>query len=392
MSHPNQGPKWHWRQRCDKQEFLPSHLLIIIGHWGFLQGVGCKLGVLGQPQKPQCRKSGKRTFPPKELNVKKILSIPFFLSNFKSKTHDIPSYTSEEVSTTKPKHERGHHTKEFLSNGLRAIHTIDTCFRRVVRYRTYRLANKSLRHDQKVSKSFSKMPKRMMAQMKPRTFDLFVPILAVEFWTNFRMACDTNEIHERTAMWLVPLLKKSGLFRTTTTVSIRLRNQHESETKTRDNHAHCLSANNKVAVANIRERRKHCRHQGRNLYVFSTLGRGRGTVFRKAVHKDAPMWECLCKTRFNETFLKDPNKSIRLSMRRYWSSKKLATLQELAFCVTSFLKLRGEGQSSAQDYWIRNKDQNRRTDRQNRWSMVNVVTLSKTTTKPTGNQFGVDSK
>lgn len=56
------------------------------------------------------------------------------------------------------------------------------------------------------------MSKRMMAQIKPHTFDAFDPISFVGFLFDFKVACDTRGAHEEAAMWLFHFITKKSAF------------------------------------------------------------------------------------------------------------------------------------------------------------------------------------
>lgn len=49
------------------------------------------------------------------------------------------------------------------------------------------------------------MAKCMIAQMKPNIFNPFDPISIIRVFKNFKLACDTNGVHESPVMWLFHL-------------------------------------------------------------------------------------------------------------------------------------------------------------------------------------------
>lgn len=94
----------------------------------------------------------------------------------------------------------------------------------------------------------------------------------------------------------------------------------------------------------------------------------------------------------NKIYIKDLNKSITHNMRWYWSSKKSASLQKLAFHATFTLKLHGGSQPSTWFDQIDQKNQNRRLIWRNRGSTVSLIASSKTGTTTPGIKCGIDSK
>lgn len=54
------------------------------------------------------------------------------------------------------------------------------------------------------------MSKQIPAQMKTHTFDPFNLISSMRFFCSFKIACDTNEIHDGAAMWIFHFYMKKA--------------------------------------------------------------------------------------------------------------------------------------------------------------------------------------
>lgn len=124
---------------------------------------------------------------------------PLFILD--SGTEYTTSENNSEPESSYRDHGREHCTKR-SGDGRGVLRTVSTCLRGTVHYETYWLENKLSSYDRTVLKNINKMSKRMTAQIKPRTLDLFDPISSTGFLCNLKLACDTNRIHEGEAMWL----------------------------------------------------------------------------------------------------------------------------------------------------------------------------------------------
>lgn len=155
------------------------------------------------------KKKSKVTLHPKRTDIKEVQLSVFILLGFEcGKQQDF----YEEASTSKVEYGRVHCTKRRLRDGLAVIHTVSNLFRRIVDYRKYQLANTSSKYDHTVVKTISKMTKRLKAQMKPHTFDLFDPISIIGFVCKFKLACDNNKNHEGIAIWLFYLFMEKSVY------------------------------------------------------------------------------------------------------------------------------------------------------------------------------------
>lgn len=74
------------------------------------------------------------------------------------------------------------------------------------------MADTLIKYDRSFPKYVAKMTKRMNAQMKPHTFNLFKQISIIKLSKDFRGACDTDAVHEGTGMRLFHLfMNKTAL-------------------------------------------------------------------------------------------------------------------------------------------------------------------------------------
>lgn len=85
---------------------------------------------------------------------------------------------------------------------LMAIRPVSYRFKVAVEYQTYLLGNIFLTYDRTVLKNVGEMAKRMTNQIKSYIVDPFDPILILGFLKNFKLAYDTNSIHEGATVWL----------------------------------------------------------------------------------------------------------------------------------------------------------------------------------------------
>lgn len=89
------------------------------------------------------------------------------------------------------------------------IQTEKNYFSQAVKYPTYRLEDRIVKHDHTVSKNIRQTSERITAQMQSHIVDPFHPISIIEILCNFKLACDTNSIHEGTTFSLFDFLMKS---------------------------------------------------------------------------------------------------------------------------------------------------------------------------------------
>lgn len=64
--------------------------------------------------------------------------------------------------------------------------------------------------DNTVSENNRKISKRMTTQMKSHIFSPFQPISIVRFLRNFKLACETNGVHEGSPIWLFNFFMKNS--------------------------------------------------------------------------------------------------------------------------------------------------------------------------------------
>lgn len=77
---------------------------------------------------------------------------------------------------------------------------VNNRFKRAVDYRTYCLVNPSMKYDRLVLNYIAKMAKQMTAQMQSLNYNPFGTISTIKFLKIYKLACDTNGIHESAAM------------------------------------------------------------------------------------------------------------------------------------------------------------------------------------------------
>lgn len=82
---------------------------------------------------------------------------------------------------------------------------MNNCLPNALDYHIYLLADKASKHDNHVAKSVIEGVKRLKVQMKTNIFNLLGPISGIGFLSWFKLVCDTNGIHEYSAMWILPI-------------------------------------------------------------------------------------------------------------------------------------------------------------------------------------------
>lgn len=76
-------------------------------------------------------------------------------------------------------------------------------YAREVHYRTYQLTNRPSKNDDTVSSYISKVVKNMHSQMKAHFMDPKNFVLIIGFLATLKFACDINNIHEVTDIWVL---------------------------------------------------------------------------------------------------------------------------------------------------------------------------------------------
>lgn len=124
------------------------------------------------------------------------------------------------------------------------------------------------------------------------------------FWTRFWLLGfrvilrwrETSQISRRWSHVPLPSSHEEVSFFRTTFATAKPKGPIENILKSKDNSNHDLCSSQELTVTNLRNRQKHYRCKGLNLYIFSTLRQDFGTVRRKTGRKSVPMWECLWGT------------------------------------------------------------------------------------------------
>lgn len=71
-------------------------------------------------------------------------------------------------------------------------------------YRKYRLSDRSPRYNDTVSRYIAKLVKKAMSQMKAYFSDPKDPIFVIVILATFKFVCNSNKIHERAALLVLP--------------------------------------------------------------------------------------------------------------------------------------------------------------------------------------------
>lgn len=87
---------------------------------------------------------------------------------------------------------------------LPMLQTIRNRYNVEVDYRTNRLINRSLRHDDTVSNYVAKFVKNTKSHMKAYFFNPKNLIVIFGFLATFKLTSDTNNFHKETAIWVPP--------------------------------------------------------------------------------------------------------------------------------------------------------------------------------------------
>lgn len=93
-------------------------------------------------------------------------------------------------------------------DGPKVLRQIKIRFCDALDYHSCLLADKSPNYDYRVAKSRAKGAERLKVQIKASIFVSFDPISIMGVLSTFQLACDTNRIHERAAMQLLPFFMK----------------------------------------------------------------------------------------------------------------------------------------------------------------------------------------
>lgn len=76
--------------------------------------------------------------------------------------------------------------------------------------------------------NIDKMSRRMTVQIQSYIFEPFEPTSIIWFLSNFKLACDTNGIHEGAAVWLFNFFIKKSV---STVLNTRLASKHTAHTR-----------------------------------------------------------------------------------------------------------------------------------------------------------------
>lgn len=103
------------------------------------------------------------------------------------------------------------HKAKNTETKLPVLQTVKKHYALAFDYRTYHLANRSSLYDVTVSSYIVKLVMKIKSQMKAHFFDPKDPISIIGFLATFKLACDTNKIHEGVAMWVLSHYLKDTL-------------------------------------------------------------------------------------------------------------------------------------------------------------------------------------
>lgn len=109
-------------------------------------------------------------------------------------------------------------------------HPVNHRSKKLVDCRTARLADILTKYYCLVSKNIAKIEKQTTAQIKPHTFNSFDPMSIIGFLKNFKLACDTDGVHEGASMWLLHFVVNKTA---SAVVNTRLSAEHTDERHSR---------------------------------------------------------------------------------------------------------------------------------------------------------------
>lgn len=88
------------------------------------------------------------------------------------------------------------------------IHSLNNGFWKVLDYTTYRFIHISSNYDDDVTRSVVNWDKRLQVQIKSQIFDSVDLFSTITFLSAFRLAWDTNRVHEEAFLGLLQLFMK----------------------------------------------------------------------------------------------------------------------------------------------------------------------------------------
>lgn len=91
---------------------------------------------------------------------------------------------------------------------LKVIYFLNGMYNTAMDNRTYRLEDKWQKYNDDVARKILKWSKPFTVHMKSQTFDVTKLITILTFHNNFKLAGNSNEVHEGAAMWLSHLFIK----------------------------------------------------------------------------------------------------------------------------------------------------------------------------------------
>lgn len=89
---------------------------------------------------------------------------------------------------------------------IAVLRPVNDRFKKAKDYHRHWLADRSLHYDEQATKRVPRCMSRLQVHMKSQRFDFMDPIPEIGFLHTFKMACDTNEVHELAAIGLIPNL------------------------------------------------------------------------------------------------------------------------------------------------------------------------------------------
>lgn len=219
------------------------------------------------------------------------------------------------------------------AKGIKVLKPLNTYYTEALDFLTYRLRLQSQKYNGHISEKMDKWARRMNVQMKSACFRPSDPISVLSFLHNFKMACDSNGIHEGAAMWLFQYFIKEPA-------------------KAPLMHRVCLTDKDSQQKGKLTT---YCQVVNYLLVTYATddeIAKAEAGImqFKKPERMSATLfsellWEkaLRCGRVYNDArlkalFIEGLHTSIRLSMRLYWAANKDATLHDLARHATSLSK------------------------------------------------------
>lgn len=244
-----------------------------------------------------------------------------------------PPRSGSDSDSSRGRRRKDRRSKEDLPKTIRPV---NNRFRDALDFRTYRLVDTSPKYDDRVAKRVAKWAKRLQVQMKTNIFDSFDPISIISFLSAFKLACDTNGVHEGAAMWLLHFfMKKPAAAALNSRISLPSKSHRRHKEGTLTTYCEVVNylletyATDDVIAETDAEILRFTQPPTKSPTEYAEA------LWNKALRCDRVYDEYVLKG----IFIEGLHESIRHSMRSYWGSRKNATVHDLARHATSLTNL-----------------------------------------------------